>query len=1353
MENNYNIEQISKGIISFMEFSKNLKNTSQNQIIINQDNTDSFIFRKFNSECYIIEKKILDDFLISINFNELTKILDLLTDENKNKFDKELEKYLEQNPLPNCKNIKIYSELEKMKEIIQNFDKYTFVNEEFLCNVMNVNPSLLKNKAIKISKNEKNTCLVSVAYNYFINYNNYIFGEIEDYKNLYYVEDLTKKIFILFYFNEIRMKDKLKEEIKDFYNFKNYYLINKDWFEKYKNFFCYDIIIKKLENLVHNDNETKNNQNNHTDKRDNNYSYKKVKYILDDICYSIGQIRLYNETKISNELRNAKELIPQKKKILIKKKKVINDEYQLTEEPEIAQDDLNIPYEFYIINQDIFELLIKEKFFYNMNKDIIDELKYEILIGNNNHIIKNKPIDSTYTKYNYYNEFLIYIDKNKISFSKKDYSKELKDPFILYYILNYNKNKNEDFFNDLKILNKKNGLREYIKIRKISQQIDNINFEEDIKDSKGNILGKFINIKIDKNCIMNKNEIIEDENDEEEKIKNENIKKNEIKNKEKEFKINIENKRKDKNEFDIKMKFNDRDNDKQKNSNENDVENKREYENLIKKIQDKKNNNININKEDKNEENIEKKQEYNIINNRFKDKDSKKIIKEKELPKDYEKIINFLKEKENEIKKLFIMFNENISKGKIKINFLNPKEIKKIEKNLIEILLISEERLNKLKSFFNYNIILEYFKLKDTKIKDNYLKENIQIFNNFNKFNNNFLSISEDCSLIETYEDCIKCLNKGDKFYLIDINNFNKNLKKLKSGRINYFSYQNNSYLFFSKEEKIIQLKDAGNNFWNLIKFNENQKDSLDNIMKNLFEEINENKKVSNIKKYLLPKYKDLNDIKYFYFINDDWLDFNLKKNDFNWANFRPDFDKYEEKYNYPSKFRFIEKEKENLINQLIDYGKINDNDIYINKLIFVKGKNNIKNNSYYFGLFDANIIYFYFFENKSYKKFDFFVKYNDTNSMPERIKEINSKGIEAYLYELGIDLTKIGKQSLIDDDFNIIGEYFSLNDKLINEDISAHSKPLKNVAINYYNGVIQCLVNIHPLKTLFLNKNKLMNICRNPRINDKPVTFNFYLLMKYIWNNDINDELKENTFLAAMKSLSKDINIFNNIKLLIEFILLSIHYESYTNISKIVYKLDYLRKNINSTNQSFIKDLFFFNILSSSPSKCCNKIIESSNYILYYNKNNISKLYGRIIGLNNLFHSEINFGCDCKSHFQSKLVFKTLPKILIIILELVDDYQIKFNYNQSIDITEFVSPKSKPNCISKYELISLIIYNKNPKKIRTYCKSLNEEKIWYKYEESISQQNCDKIHNFNKIQLNKDLPFLLVYKNLGQLY
>ena len=1353
MENNYNIEQISKGIISFMEFSKNLKNTSQNQIIINQDNTDSFIFRKFNSECYIIEKKILDDFLISINFNELTKILDLLTDENKNKFDKELEKYLEQNPLPNCKNIKIYSELEKMKEIIQNFDKYTFVNEEFLCNVMNVNPSLLKNKAIKISKNEKNTCLVSVAYNYFINYNNYIFGEIEDYKNLYYVEDLTKKIFILFYFNEIRMKDKLKEEIKDFYNFKNYYLINKDWFEKYKNFFCYDIIIKKLENLVHNDNETKNNQNNHTDKRDNNYSYKKVKYILDDICYSIGQIRLYNETKISNELRNAKELIPQKKKILIKKKKVINDEYQLTEEPEIAQEDLNIPYEFYIINQDIFELLIKEKFFYNMNKDIIDELKYEILIGNNNQIIKNKPIDSTYTKYNYYNEFLIYIDKNKISVSKKDYSKELKDPFILYYILNYNKNKNEDFFNDLKILNKKNGLREYIKIRKISQQIDNINFEEDIKDSKGNILGKFINIKIDKNCIMNKNEIIEDENDEEEKIKNENIKKNEIKNKEKEFKINIENKRKDKNEFNIEMKFNDRENDKQKNSNENIVENKKEYENLIKKIQDKKNNNININKEDKNEENIEKKQEYNIINNRFKDKDSKKIIKEKELPKDYEKIINFLKEKENEIKKLFIMFNENISKGKIKINFLNPKEIKKIEKNLIEILLISEERLNKLKSFFNYNIILEYFKLKDTKIKDNYFKENIQIFNNFNKFNNNFLSISEDCSLIETYEDCIKCLNKGDKFYLIDINNFNKNLKKLKSGRINYFSYQNNSYLFFSKEEKIIQLKDAGNNFWNLIKFNENQKDPLDNIMKNLFEEINENKKVSNIKKYLLPKYKDLNDIKYFYFINDDWLDFNLKKNDFNWANFRPDFDKYEEKYNYPSKFRFIEKEKENLINRLIDYGKINDDDIYINKLFFVKGNNKINNNSYYFGLFDGNIIYFYLFENKSYEKFDFLVKYNDNNSMLERIKKINSEGIETYLYELGIDLTKIGKQSLIDDDFNIIGEYFSLNDKLKYEDISIHSRTLKNVDVNYYNGVIQCLANIHPLKTFFSNKNKLINEFKIPRKNDRLVTINFYLLLKYIWKNSQNDEEKENTFLVAIESLSKDVGVFNNIKLLIEFILLSLHYENCKNIiKKIDYRLDYLRKNISITDKSFIKDLFFFNILSSSPSKCCNKYIESTNYILSYNKSNFSKLYGKKISLNTLFNSEKKFVCNCRTELQSKLVFKTLPKILIIILEFIDDYQIKFNYEQSIDIIEFVSDKSKHKCISKYELISLIISNKNPKKIRTYCKSLNEKNIWYQYEESTIQQNFEKIQNFNKIQSNKELPFLLVYKNLGQL-
>ena len=60
-----------------------------------------------------------------------------------------------------------------------------------------------------------------------------------NYKNLYYVKDLTKKIFILFYFNEkkIIIQNKLKKRTKDIYNFEKYYLINNNWIKDYKQFF------------------------------------------------------------------------------------------------------------------------------------------------------------------------------------------------------------------------------------------------------------------------------------------------------------------------------------------------------------------------------------------------------------------------------------------------------------------------------------------------------------------------------------------------------------------------------------------------------------------------------------------------------------------------------------------------------------------------------------------------------------------------------------------------------------------------------------------------------------------------------------------------------------------------------------------------------------------------------------------------------------------------------------------------------------------------------------------------------------------------------------------------------------
>ena len=222
-----------------------------------------------------------------------------------------------------------------------------------------------------------------------------------------------------------------------------------------------------------------------TNEHNINYSYKKVKYNLDDIIYNIGQIRLYNETKIGYKLMNAKKLIPKRK--LIKSQNENDKEYF-------------IPLEFILINQDIYELLKEEEFFYNMNDEIGNEINYKILIGNNNIIVLNKNIDSK-------NEEFIVFEKDKKNFTQKGEQIE-NDRIKLQYILNYNQNQDEEVFNGLKSL--------YI-------ENEDLNQREEIKDNNGNILGNLI--QIDKkyfNDNIERNENIEQNEIDNESYKNEN---------------------------------------------------------------------------------------------------------------------------------------------------------------------------------------------------------------------------------------------------------------------------------------------------------------------------------------------------------------------------------------------------------------------------------------------------------------------------------------------------------------------------------------------------------------------------------------------------------------------------------------------------------------------------------------------------------------------------------------------------------------------------------------------------------------------------------------------------------------
>ena len=114
-----------------------------------------------------------------------------------------------------------------------------------------------------------------------------------------------------------------------------------------------------------------------------------------------------------------------------------------------------VPSEFEIINEDIYELLKKEEFLENFDEKIENQLCYQILFGNKRMIIKNKASENYEERDDYSNELLFY--------TKNVQNENNNDDYILEFILNFEKKVN--FYEEIgKIFT--NGVKNYIKILK-----------------------------------------------------------------------------------------------------------------------------------------------------------------------------------------------------------------------------------------------------------------------------------------------------------------------------------------------------------------------------------------------------------------------------------------------------------------------------------------------------------------------------------------------------------------------------------------------------------------------------------------------------------------------------------------------------------------------------------------------------------------------------------------------------------------------------------------------------------------------------------------------------------------------
>ena len=1342
-EEDKNAEKIGNGIISYLEFIKNFNTIKEDFIIGNENeenkeneqiNNDFYIFREFNEECYIIDKGIFDEFKGAVNYNELTQILEPLTEDNKEKFMKELKEYLKKNPyIPNVDNIKIYSELEEMKEIVNKFSNFSFVNKELLITAMNIPLLNLEKKNLKVSRNKNNICLAS-------SYNNYTLAiqpkqnnqdQNKEFKNLYYVEDLTKKIFILLFFNEKIIQIKLKKEKKEYYNFKKCYLINNNWIKEYKNFFSYDFVIKKFKEAYNKyimDESTEDN----LDSENNDFiaSYKKTIFNINEIIKNMGQISLYSDTQIDNETRNAKSLIPGFQKTLIKSQiKTKADYEQETVEPELNDIYINTPSGFCLVDDNLLNLLEKEEFFYNFNNELKNNIESKVSLGNNHIIIRNIPFYENKENYINLNEYLIYVDKNDKIKYLTDENLDENQPFILHYILYYNNNKS--FINDLKILNKKNGLKEFITKNNID--LSDIKIEENIKDNNGNYLGYFINISVNKEYINNEN--IEKEN-----ITN-NIK--DIQSNENVFKSNfyaIKN--------EINLEF--------IGENVNGKINK----NYIFDINDFSNENeINeneINENLSNENSISIYSDYNVnnyyngekFNNNYKDKkDEEILINENKI----EKIIKLLKTNKNDFQSMFDnIINDNYTRLDIDIQYLAAEEVeKKIHSNTFEILLISEDNEKKLKSFINYEKINEYFKLRATQDKIKYIKEYIKEFNNLVLLLENKSITQQNSLLIEKYMDCLENINsleninKDNRFHIIYRSNriMTQLIKKKHIESIYYFTYKNHSYIYFKDNKKIFQLK-FEKYYWELKEYTNKKIDVLPILIENAKKIVNPN----NMNKYLNLEYQEF---KKFCLFNEKWIKSKTqkKKNKYETILFKPEFIKTGFKYEYPIKFNFIENNEE-LMDQLrIDDKTILEDDLYITKMFFVNAKKWDCKTLYLVILEEnINIIYFYLFEKENYKE-QFLIEYFNDDFLFEGIKEMLIEGIIKYLCDMKINLNQKGKQNIINSDFKKIGIFLNLNKNNINKYIiPEYSEILGFIKDSFfYSYVIQCLVNIGPIKQIFLNRSNLLKKIIG---GNRSITLNFYKLIEMIYFDYSNHLNQAEIFIAEIMEKSKQSLILKDIKSLIEFLLLSMHYEQQINDNNTIdYDIIKFKEKIGEEIKTFVRDIFFFKL----ESNCCSKSY-STNCILFIDTNKVEIKNNESIDIETLLSQrKIKLKCDfCKKTSSSNIKFKTFPKILIIVLDTTINYT--FNYIEHIDIDFNKSFLNFSNHNSKYELISIITKNDNDEKIETYCKYANDKNNWHQYKENneTKKSNSKEIYTFDKIKQLKNMPYLLIYQQIN---
>ena len=389
-------------------------------------------FQKFDIFNFNLSKKVIDNDLNCELRNQSMKKVFIISRED---FDRGIKHLKENNKINKFFfgldeiEINFYT---KANQIENNQDlDFIIVNEKFLL-LLEINEKEYEdNNIFFITFNKR-------YYLYFPNDNHYIlelFNDETNEKNKNSLKENTLKKLILLYANEKHFMELLGTPIKDEYDINEYYLINKNWIEEYKNKFNFKDIKKALDNMNLDD-----------------FSYKGFCYNLENLA------KKDNLSKIKiNDLKDENDFYKEYNFHYLKNKQIFKN---------IAQIQNYIcPYEFIPLQENLFDLfyedIIKEKF------SSKNDYKFKILFGDNILFIQDNNNNLVF--------YLFTLDKT----------------YELNFIFKFDNS--NIFYNEVKMFIKGKGLYNYLNKRNIDYQ--NKSKSNDLLNEKGEIIGQYISFK------------------------------------------------------------------------------------------------------------------------------------------------------------------------------------------------------------------------------------------------------------------------------------------------------------------------------------------------------------------------------------------------------------------------------------------------------------------------------------------------------------------------------------------------------------------------------------------------------------------------------------------------------------------------------------------------------------------------------------------------------------------------------------------------------------------------------------------------------------------------------------------